>query len=101
MFPSALQKQLDQEAKKRSESALQSLTTYADTRGVGLKLLASMGFGGEGTGLGRNEQVQATTMHQWPHRHIGKHGMHCTRLTTGLRVREGRGPFVVKACDSA
>ena len=70
VFPSALQKQLDQEAKKRSESALQSLTTYADNRGVGLKLLASMGFGGEGTGLGRNEQVHAvsaTYVHQWPH----------------------------------
>lgn len=48
---------LDEQGRKRSEAALRNLQTYADSGGVGLKMLSKMGFGAAGSGLGRNEQV--------------------------------------------
>jgi hypothetical protein len=58
MFPAApAPKPLDSLAQKRSQEALKSLTTFADNKGVGLKMLGQMGFGAAGLGLGKNAQV--------------------------------------------
>ena len=50
---------LDEQGRKRSEAALRNLQTYADSGGVGLKMLSKMGFGAAGSGLGRNEQASS------------------------------------------
>ncbi len=51
---------LDEQGRKRSEAAIRNLQTYADSGGVGLKMLSKMGFGASGSGLGRDGQVRWT-----------------------------------------
>lgn len=58
IFPAAAPaKALDSLAQKRSQEALKGLTTFADNKGVGLKMLGQMGFGSSGLGLGKEGQV--------------------------------------------
>ena len=57
LFSSGSQQAVDEAAKQRSDEAVSTLATHADGKGVGLKMLSSMGFGAEGLGLGRNAQV--------------------------------------------
>lgn len=57
LFSSGSQQAVDEAAKQRSDEAVSALATHADGKGVGLKMLSSMGFGAEGLGLGRNAQV--------------------------------------------
>ncbi|KAK9843771.1 hypothetical protein WJX81_005663 [Elliptochloris bilobata] len=47
---------LDEAARKRAEAAAAGLAAYGDSSGIGAKLLAQMGFGSSGSGLGRAGQ---------------------------------------------
>lgn len=50
---------LSEDARKRSMAAVQQVAAFGDQSGVGARMLASMGFGTAGSGLGRHEQVRA------------------------------------------
>lgn len=49
---------LNPAARKHSEAAAASLAPFGDSSGIGAKLLAQMGFGTAGSGLGRAGQVR-------------------------------------------
>ena len=57
LFPPSPHPSTDEAARQRSLEAVSSLASHADGKGVGLKMLSSMGFGSEGLGLGKNAQV--------------------------------------------
>ncbi len=57
VFSSARLGPLDDEAQRRVEAATKQLATHADPSGIGIKLLAQMGFGAAGVGLGKEGQV--------------------------------------------
>ena len=57
VFSSARLAPLDEEAQRRVEAATKQLATHADPSGIGIKLLAQMGFGAAGVGLGKEGQV--------------------------------------------
>lgn len=56
-------RELDEAAKKRAEAAAAGLAAYGDSSGIGAKLLAQMGFGSAGSGLGRAGQARRPTLY--------------------------------------
>ena len=54
---------LDEGARARAEAAAAGLAAYGDSSGIGAKLLAQMGFGSSGSGLGRAGQARPWGKH--------------------------------------
>ncbi len=57
-FASVPGRNLDEEARKRSEAAVQQLAALGDPTSIGARLMGRMGFGAAGAGLGRAGQVR-------------------------------------------